>query len=184
MDKYNGRELGQKLSKCILEYLDLSYLTDQLYNSEQLPNLYMPIGIGSFLPGELHYYYIKKNDFGKPKLTIDKPNNRKSLISDNLELLASSKNKLKFEYKGNYLAFNFDNNGLVDSVTFMGSEQVSVQSLIGFVGLSERYFNKLDTRFNNKLIPDVSEFLSENWAMALYHEWFSEFRHLTKTEIL
>jgi len=34
MDKYNGRELGQKLSKCILEYLDLSYLTDQVYNTD------------------------------------------------------------------------------------------------------------------------------------------------------
>jgi len=34
------------------------------------------------------------------------------------------------------------------------------------------------------LIPNVVEFLSENWAMALYHEWFSEFRYLIMNEVL
>lgn len=40
------------------------------------------------------------------------------------------------------------------------------------------------SRFKNGLIPNIAEFLSENWAIALYHEWFSEFRHITKTEML
>jgi hypothetical protein len=69
--RYNGRELGQKLSKCILEYLDLSYLTDQLYSIDELPSLYMPIGIGGFLPGKLYFYQIKKNEWAKPKITIE-----------------------------------------------------------------------------------------------------------------
>ena len=56
--------------------------------------------------------------------------------------------------------------------------------MISFVGLSGTYLNKLDTRFKNGLIPNISEFLSENWGMALYQEWFSEFRHLTKSDIL
>jgi len=34
------------------------------------------------------------------------------------------------------------------------------------------------------LIPNITEFLSENWAIMLYHEWFSEFRHLSKKNIL
>jgi hypothetical protein len=37
LDKYNGRELGQKLSKCILDQLELSYLTSQSYSVEELP---------------------------------------------------------------------------------------------------------------------------------------------------
>lgn len=61
---------------------------------------------------------------------------------------------------------------------------MSVPSLVSFVGLSEKYLNKLDVRFKDGLIENVSEFLSENWAIALYHEWFSEFRHLTKSEVL
>eukprot|EP00825_Cyclidium_porcatum_P049233 TRINITY_DN8458_c0_g1_i5.p1 TRINITY_DN8458_c0_g1~~TRINITY_DN8458_c0_g1_i5.p1 ORF type:complete len:1147 (-),score=224.03 TRINITY_DN8458_c0_g1_i5:329-3769(-) len=172
-DKYNGRELGIKLSKCILEKVDLNYLTDQMYNSEQLPNLYMPIGIGAFLPNKLYYYYIRKNDWARPKLTLDSPQNRKPIVSNNIN-----------KGQGHYLNFKFDNNGFVDAVTYLGSEAISMQSLTSFVGLSEKYFNKLDTRIEHQLIPNVSEFLSENWAIALYHEWFSEFRHLIKNDIL
>ena len=35
-----------------------------------------------------------------------------------------------------------------------------------------------------KNITDVSEFLSQNWAIALYHEWFSEFRHIIKSDVI
>ena len=34
------------------------------------------------------------------------------------------------------------------------------------------------------MIENVAEFLSENWAIALYHEWFSIFRHKTKMDIV
>jgi hypothetical protein len=67
------------------------------------------------------------------------------------------------------------------------------------LGLSEKYLNQLDirylyiyifiyiyyvifiikmiiNRFKDGYIPNISEFLSENWAMTLYHEWFGEFR--------
>jgi len=67
-------------------------------------------------------------------------------------------------------------------VTYFGSEAIHTPSLIQFVELSVRYLNKLESRL--KLITNVSEFLSENWAIALYHEWFSEFRHITKSDMI
>ena len=73
-----------------------------------------------------------------------------------------------------------DNNGLIDSVSYLGSEGVVVQSLMSFVGLSATYLNKLTSRYQHGLITNISEFLSENWAICLYHELFSEFRHYTK----
>jgi hypothetical protein len=33
----------------------------------------------------------------------------------------------------------------------------------------------LTSRHENKIIPNAVEFLSENWAIALYHEWFGDF---------
>lgn len=68
----------------------------------------MPIGIGAFLPGKFYYYHIKKNEWAKPKITIEQANNRPPLISDNIK-----------DNKGHYLCFNFDNNGLIDSVTYL-----------------------------------------------------------------
>jgi predicted glycosyl hydrolase (DUF1957 family) len=55
---------------------------------------------------------------------------------------------------------------------------------VSLVGLSETYLNSLDSRFSHGLIPNITQFLSENWAIALYHEYFSEFRHLLKNELI
>ena len=57
----------------------------------------------------------------------------------------------------------------------MGSEDIILQSLWSVVGLHENYLNSLTSRFETGIIPNVVEFLSENWAMALYHEWFGDF---------
>jgi len=43
------------------------------------------------------------------------------------------------------------------------------------VGLHENYLYRLTSRYEAGIIPNVVEFLSENWAMALYHEWFGDF---------
>ena len=79
------------------------------------------------------------------------------------------------EGKGQFIKFSFNKIGLIDSVTYMGTEDVVIQSLWSFVGLHENYLNRLTQRFDAGMIPNVVEFLSENWAMALYHEWFGDF---------
>ena len=65
-------------------------------------------------------------------------------------------------------------------MSYLGSEQVVVSALASFVGLSIEYLNRVCKRNDDGLIPDVVEFLSENWAICLYHELFSEFRHYMK----
>jgi hypothetical protein len=77
--------------------------------------------------------------------------------------------------KGHLLKFTFNSIGLIDSVTYMGGEEIVLQSLWSFVGLHESYLNSLTSRYDQKIIPNVVEFLSENWAIALYHEWFGDF---------
>jgi len=174
LDKYNGRELGQKLAKSVLDSLDLSHLFDApITSEEEIPSFSMPKGVGAFLPGNLLYYHVKRNDFFRPKVTLAVEKNRKDMVSDNFH-----------ENKGQFLSFSLDNNGIIESVSYLGSEFVSVQSLASFVGLSESYLNQLEPRSSKGLIPNISEFLSQNWAIALYHEWFSGFRHLVKNEIV
>lgn len=94
------------------------------------------------------------------------PRNRKSLVCDNLDDATG---------KGHFIKFTFNSIGLIDSVTYMGSEEVVLQSLWSFVGLHENYLNSLTARHEKGIIPNVVEFLSENWAIALYHEWFGDF---------
>ena len=68
-------------------------------------------------------------------------------------------------------------------MTYLGTEEISVPSLISLIGLSETYLNRLDERFKSGLIENLAEFMSENWAIALYHEWFSLFRHSLKIKV-
>lgn len=44
----------------------------------------MPIGMGAFLPGNLFYYHIKKNDYARPALTMGSEENRLDIVSDNI----------------------------------------------------------------------------------------------------
>ncbi len=92
--------------------------------------------------------------------------NRADLVCDNLA---------DDTLKGHFLKLTFNSIGLIDSVTYIGSEEVILQSLWSFVGLHENYLNSLTSRFEKGIIPNVVEFLSENWAIALYHEWFGDF---------
>lgn len=62
---------------------------------------------------------------------------------------------------------------MIESVSYMGSEGVVVPSLMSFVGMSVTYLNKIMKRNDHGMIPDIVEFLSENWAICLYHELFS-----------
>lgn len=92
--------------------------------------------------------------------------NRKDLVCDNLDASTG---------KGHFIKFTFNSIGLIDSVTYMGHEEVVLQSLWAFVGLHQNYLNELTERHEAGIIPNVAEFLSENWAIAAYHEWFGDF---------
>ncbi len=58
-----------------------------------------------------------------------------------------------------------------------------LQSLWSLVGLHESYLNKLRGRYEKKILPNVAEFLSENWAIAMYHDWFADFTLKLKKDI-
>lgn len=44
---------------------------------------------------------------------------------------------------------------MIESVSYLGSDQIVVPSLMSFVGLSVEYLNKIIKRNDHGLIPDV-----------------------------
>jgi hypothetical protein len=127
------------------------------------------------LPKNLIYYHLKTTNPLIFSASEEPYKNRPDLICDNLDIKNS---------KGSYIKFAFNSVGVITSVTYVGSEEIILQSLWSFVGLHEDYLNKLTSRHTAGIIPNAVEFLSENWAMALYHEWFGDFclrmRHSVK----
>ncbi len=75
---------------------------------------------------------------------------------------------------GCYLKFTFNTFGIIDSITYLGRLNVNYHSLISLVGLHENYLNELFARHEIELVEDIPEFLSENWAVAIYHDNFSK----------
>jgi len=50
------------------------------------------------------------------------------------------------------------------------------------IGLPETALNNLASRFDENIVPDLPGFLRQNWAMALYHDRFNEFRAVLREE--
>lgn len=170
MDRYNGREMGSRLARCVFDIYDPSSATANAGGEgvDELPTFYLPQGEGAILPGDVIYYHIKTTN-----PLIVKQGARSVIIKNRGDLLCDNLNDDNL--KGHFIKFSFNSIGLIDSVTYMGSEDIILQSLWSFVGLHENYLNSLTSRFEKGIIPNVVEFLSENWAIALYHEWFGDF---------
>lgn len=92
-------------------------------------------------------------------------------------------NNLTKDGYGCYLKFTFNTFGIIDSVTYLGKLNVSYNSLISLVGLHETYLNELFARYELNMVEDIPEFLSENWAIAIYHDNFSKLVIKMKTII-
>lgn len=75
----------------------------------------MPQGQGAVLPNNLIYYHIKTTNPMIVSSTQAEVKNRADLVCDNLDIEAG---------KGHWIKFAFNSIGLIESVTYMGSEEV------------------------------------------------------------
>lgn len=67
LDKYSGREIGQRLAKNVLEHIGiLKEVHPDDPNYEELPTFSMPVGTGGYLPGDMIYFNIKMTPEGIP----------------------------------------------------------------------------------------------------------------------
>jgi len=205
-DGFNGREVGAKLAHALLRLLDpvngdmiaaganprsgkagasttsgggpsesnmFEGLDSEESSPDILPEFYMPIAKGGFLPGNLHYYKItsarKSDQADQPPLRDDQV-----IVTDTLDPDTG---------KGHFCRLTIDSFGKVDSITYLGGEELQVESLWSLVGLSETFLNHLFVRHRDQDIPDVVEFLTDEWATALFHDRFMDFCHQIKLEM-
>jgi len=57
MDRYNGREMGSRLARCVFDIYDSQANPEGM--DEELPSFYLPQGQGGILPGNMIYYHIQ-----------------------------------------------------------------------------------------------------------------------------
>jgi hypothetical protein len=137
-----------------------------------LPDFYMPIAKGGFLPGNLHYYRItscKRDAQAEPAANSAD----REIFTDTLDTNGH----------GHFCRLTIDGFGKVDSITYLGGEEIQAESLWSLVGLSETFLNHLYLRWRDGDIPDIVEFLTDEWATALFHDRFMDFCHQIKMEM-
>jgi hypothetical protein len=65
--------------------MNLAHLTTETYTEDELPKFYMPVGVGSALPGNMVYYFIKRTDNTMPKIVYERGLIGNELISKNIK---------------------------------------------------------------------------------------------------
>jgi NADH dehydrogenase FAD-containing subunit len=155
-ERYNSREVGQRLAESILTAMDpvvVDTEKDEAMHST-LPTLGMlPKVQEAMLPGGIRYFSATKPSLIAPK----KP---KVLVSNE---------------KDNLVRLVFDDLNILVSITYIGTaKNVHCKNLSKMVGFPSNYLNRILWRYEKKLIPDLLGFLSAPWATALGHEAFPE----------
>ena len=162
LECYNSQEVGYTLAKYFLQTIDSQLNVDaSAFDDKKLPSFYLPLPLGCYLPDD-YIFYKAKSTKETNHYIIQKELNRQPLIYNTLE------------QGGCYLSFSFNIFGIIDSVVYLGKKPIDYRALVSLVGLHETYLDKLLNRFEGELINDIPEFLSENWALALYHDKFSQ----------
>merc|ERR1712217_6876 len=129
---------------------------------------------GGFLPGDLHFYRIHSCRRGELQTEKVEIKAEQVIVTDTLDTSNGS---------GHYCRLTIDTFGKVDSITYLGSEELQVESLWSLVGLSETFMNHLFQRWRDGDLPDIVEFLTDEWATALFHDRFMDFCHQIKLEM-
>eukprot|EP00928_Gymnodinium_smaydae_P086928 TRINITY_DN71311_c0_g1_i1.p1 TRINITY_DN71311_c0_g1~~TRINITY_DN71311_c0_g1_i1.p1 ORF type:complete len:1571 (+),score=434.65 TRINITY_DN71311_c0_g1_i1:635-4714(+) len=199
-DGFNGREVGAKIAQALLRVLDpvngdmlaagasqaggngsmdpgldgAGASEEALSSPDLLPDFYMPIAKGGLLPGHLHYYRVNSCQKTDVHTEPAEPKPENIIATDTLDLANGT---------GHYCRLTIDTFGKVDSITYLGGEELQVESLWSLVGLSETFLNHLFQRSSDGDIPDIVEFLTDEWATALFHDRFMDFCHQIKLEM-
>lgn len=77
LDRFSGRELGQKLGQSVLEALGImAPIAEADPRFEKLASFEMPTGVCAYLPGDLMYIRVTSLPEGMPKVTVGSDNFR------------------------------------------------------------------------------------------------------------
>jgi len=169
----SSREAGTRLAQCLLPVLDP--LSGAFLEAGSAPNFEKPFAQAATLPGGLYYLHISSPKPARESFSslMSHPKLGRELVS---EPATGSHEYL-------ICAVRLDTQGIIHSIVYLGSQPVEEQNWMCLIGLPETALNNLASRFDENIISDLPSFLRQNWAIALYHDRFSEFRLAIREEL-
>jgi hypothetical protein len=183
LEVYSSRETGARIASSVLQHVDpLSMGSDtdvplslpstpatpgnirgqSKYHDDSLPRFALPRLQHYVLPGGLHYM---------DSLIAEQPGPCRTLataaedISDNIE------EDIQFRYSWATL----DGNMRMVRFSYVGTQEIPYRNLSRLVGFNESFLNSLRHSYENGRIDDHIDYLTQDWASALYCQHFEDF---------
>jgi len=174
MELCSSREAGARLAQALLPALDP--LSTAPVHTDTAPKMTKPRMESAALPGGLHYLHIIS-----PSPAYDSYSAIVSHPTFGRELVSEPADNAGLDYS--FCAVRLDHHGIIHSIVYLGRQAVEEQNWACLIGLPETAVNNLASRFDENIVPDLPGFLRQNWAIALYHDRFSEFRLALRQEL-
>jgi len=174
MELCSGREAGARLAQALFPSLDP--LSAAAEPPAAPPKMERPRVQAALLPGGLHFLHIiaPNPPYDDYRSIVSHPAFGRELVSEPAEGAGRA-------YQ--FCAVRIDKQGMIHSILYLGEQPVEEQNWICLIGLPETAVNNLASRFDEGIIDDLPGFLRQNWAIALYHDRFPEFRAAMRQEL-
>lgn len=166
---YNSREVGTRLGKTVI---DLAIFDGANLDADTLPSFTQAKAKGCILPGlgdDLHFFCAAL------------PGGKQGAGGTEGRHLTTQSTAA--DGSPSYCSVYVDKFDAVESITYLGTERLEWANLMKLIGLPQGYINRLVMHFDEKLVPSLTDWFRQPWAMALYHDRFPELVQALKADL-
>jgi thioredoxin reductase len=179
---YNSKECGKKLALTLLPIFEGNEkaINDIKKENEALISFNDLVATRSLLPGDLMYFH-----FDRPYLYNQTKAFRKTDKNYGRDLIIHNNNEVRKKNADiEYFHIHIDIFGFIQSVTYIGNENLFSENMLCLYGMHEKYLNRLISRFDEGIIPDFKKFFNEPWAQPLFHDRFRSYMKRLRADLM
>ncbi|KAJ3349288.1 hypothetical protein HDU83_000671 [Entophlyctis luteolus] len=159
----DSKEVGKKLAEIVLPLFDPTKISPSLEDNNKVVKFADAKKKYAVLPGNLVYLH-----FDEPRLPSHSFEFVKKQANYGRDLVINTDTL-------GYFRIRVDPFGFIRSLTYLGERRIPVENYLCLYGLNEKYLNGLVSRFDEGIISDFVSFLSETWALPIFHDRFPNF---------
>ncbi|KAL6617297.1 hypothetical protein U3516DRAFT_629731 [Neocallimastix sp. 'constans'] len=176
---YNSKEIGKKLALTLLPIFegDEQAMKDIKREDEPLISFNDLVATRCLLPGDMMFFHFDRPYlYNQTKSFREKDKNygRNLFIGNNKETTKPIE----------FFHIHMDTLGFIQSVTYVGKEDLFSENLLSLYGMHEKYLNRLVSRFDEGIIPDFKTFFNEPWAQPLFHDRFRAYMKRLRDDLM
>ncbi|KAJ1342699.1 hypothetical protein BSLG_002796 [Batrachochytrium salamandrivorans] len=165
---YDAREVGTRLADTLLQLLDSTRKNPEFQDHNGLLQFTAAKSCEAYLPGGMYYLH-----FDCPRLP-----GLLSLQSQNAAIYG--RDMIIDNDQTGYFKIHLDVDGFITSITYIGRDVIPADNILCLYGVHQKYLNRLVSRFDEGVITDFITYLSEPWALPLYHDRFPLFAKFSR----